>query len=102
VRHVTDEQHVAILRAELVAQPLRRIVRQQPADHLELREGRARAQERLGGLARTQFSAVPDRGGRESDGGSRLRQFIGLPTAETGQRPLRIDVWSDCVGMMHK
>jgi hypothetical protein len=67
-----------------------------------LGERRARPKERLGGLARAQFSAVPDRGGRESDLSGGLRHFVGLPPAQARERPLRVDARADGVGMMHE
>ena len=99
---MADEHDVARLAGKQVSHPVGRIVRPQPADHLELGEGIARAQHRLGGLAGPQLAAMPDDRRRAAGALQLSRQRVGLPAAEHRQRPLRIDVGTYRVGVMNK
>ena len=74
MRHVADEQDVASLGGEFITQPFGRILGLEPPDHLELRERRTRSQECLGGLARPQLAAVPNRGRHEPGLGRRFSE----------------------------
>jgi len=58
--------------------------------------------ERLGCLPRTQLAAVPDRRGRNARSFRLLGEPFRLCTPADGERTLRIDGWTDRVGVMNK
>ena len=99
---MTGEQHAPRLVRDFVAHPLRRILGMESAHHPELRHWVARAQEALGSLARAQLAAVPDHVGLDAVIARRAGERGRMRQAARRERPLRIDLGADGVGVMNQ
>ena len=100
VRKVPGDQDVARLGGKPVADPRRRIVRQQAPRGREFRERIAGAPECLRGLTRAQLSAVPDDGRPRASRRGLRRQHLRLALPGGRQRPARVDLRTDGVTVM--
>src|SRR5262249_11538062 len=100
VREVPGDQHVAVLAAQSVAHPRGRAVGLQISRRGGLRQGIARAPERLGGRPRPQFAAVPHEGGARAARRRLSRQPRHVRRADRRERPPRIDLGADGVAVM--
>src|SRR3954452_19502216 len=83
---MSGDGDVARLRAQPIANPLRRIVRLQILAHREFRKGIAGGPEFLSRLLRAQLAAVPDDVGPGAEGGGFGRHARGVGETDGGQR----------------
>jgi hypothetical protein len=102
VRKMTGDQDVASPAAQPIANPGRRIVRLEIGRRLEFGQRVAGAPERLGRLARAKLAAVPH-DIRSRAAGCRLGcRARGLRFSQRGQRPARVDIGADRIGMVNE
>jgi hypothetical protein len=102
MRQVPDHEDIVFLERQGLFHPGRRIARLKSSHHLEPRERIAETEEILGGLARAELAAVPDRN-RPDVSRSRLDcQPFCLRMPQTRKRATRVHCGTECVGVMHK
>jgi hypothetical protein len=99
---MTGDQDVTSLAPEPIADPGRRIIRLEIGRRLEFGQRVAGAPERVGRLARAKLAAVPH-DVRSRTAGCRLGcRARGLRFSQRGQRPARVDLGADRIGMVNQ
>jgi hypothetical protein len=99
---MANDQQVALLTGDEIANRGAGVVGSKAGDHLELREWIARPVESFRCLAGAELAAVPDcrrHGSRRTD---LIRKPFGLLMPEHRQGPLWIDVWPDGVRVVNE
>ena len=97
---VSGDENVARFAAEPIAHPRRRIVRLQITCRGKFRERVARAPEHLRRLPRAKLAAVPHDRRPRAPVRCLCRPSLRLRLAAHRQRPTRIDLWTDRLGVV--
>ena len=100
MQKVSGDQDVARLAAESIVDARRRIVRLQIGRCREFGQRVADTPERLGRLTSPELAAVPDESGTGAASRGLIGRTRGLGLAKRGQRPARIDLRTDRVGVV--
>ena len=99
---LADDHHVALFSKQPVADPGWRIAGLQSTDGFERCQRIAESPEPLGCLPRAQLAAVPDSVRRDAARHAVTRERFRMRPTAGAQRPLRVDVRTHRVSVMHQ